>query len=66
MFPALLCPSSGARDNNVDYHIGRFVLGCCRLEDGCVKPGKVSGLKALACSPNETTNVVINITVMSS
>ena len=24
---ALLCPSSGARDYNVDYHIGRFVLG---------------------------------------
>ena len=23
----LLCPSSGARDYNVDYHIGRFVLG---------------------------------------
>ena len=27
MFPALLCPSSGARDSNVDYHIGRFDLG---------------------------------------
>jgi len=27
MFRALLCPSSGARDCNVDYHIGRFVLG---------------------------------------
>ena len=27
MFQALLCPSSGARDCNVDYHIGRFVLG---------------------------------------
>jgi len=26
MFRALLCPSSGARDYNVDYHIGRFVL----------------------------------------
>jgi len=26
-FRALLCPSSGARDYNVDYHIGRFVLG---------------------------------------
>ena len=22
-----LCQSSGARDYNVDYHIGRFVLG---------------------------------------
>ena len=27
MFRALLCPSSGARDYNVDYHIGRSVLG---------------------------------------
>jgi len=27
MFRALLCPSSGARDCNVDYHIGRLVLG---------------------------------------
>jgi len=27
MFRVLLCPSSGARDCNVDYHIGCFVLG---------------------------------------
>jgi len=27
MFRALLCPSSGARDYNVDYRIGHFVLG---------------------------------------
>jgi len=27
MFRALLCQSSGAHDCNVDYHIGRFVLG---------------------------------------
>jgi len=27
MFPALLRPSSGARDYDVDYHIGRFGLG---------------------------------------
>ena len=27
MFRALLCPSSGARDCDVDYHIGRFDLG---------------------------------------
>ena len=27
MFRASLCPSSGARDYNVDYHVGRFVLG---------------------------------------
>jgi len=27
MFRALLRPSSGTRDYDVDYHIGRFVLG---------------------------------------
>jgi len=27
MFRALLCPSSGARDYDVAYHFGRFVLG---------------------------------------
>jgi hypothetical protein len=27
MFQALLCPSSGAHDYDVDYHIGRFILG---------------------------------------
>ena len=27
MFRALLCPSSGARDYNIDYHIGYFILG---------------------------------------
>jgi len=40
MFRALLCPSLGARDYDVDYHIGRFVLdllvgwrlGAVRLE----------------------------------
>jgi len=26
MFRALLCPSSGPNDYDVDYHIGRFVL----------------------------------------
>ena len=27
MFRALLCPSSGAHDYNVDYHIGRIIFG---------------------------------------
>jgi len=27
MFQALLCPSSGARDYDVVYHVGRIVLG---------------------------------------
>jgi len=41
MFRALLCPSSGASDYNVDYHIGRFVLG---LHD----------CRAVACTPDTT------------
>ena len=32
MFRALLCPSSGARDYNVDYHIDCFVLGLLQVE----------------------------------
>jgi len=35
MFRVLLCPSSGARDYNNDYHNGHFVLICCRLEVRC-------------------------------
>ena len=35
MFRALLCSSSGARDCDIDYHIGRFVLGLLRLEVRC-------------------------------
>jgi len=27
MIRALLCPTPGARDYDVDYHIGRIVLG---------------------------------------
>jgi len=27
MFRAFVCPSSGARDYDVDYHTGRIVLG---------------------------------------
>ena len=27
MFRALLCPSSGAHDYNINYHIGGLVLG---------------------------------------
>ena len=33
MFWALLCPSSEARDYNVDYHIGRFVFGLLYVGD---------------------------------
>ena len=42
MFRALLCPSSEARDYDVDYHIGRFVLGLLSVE------GKVAGSSTCA------------------
>ena len=32
MFRTLLCPSSGARDYVVVYHIGRVVLGLLYVE----------------------------------
>jgi len=32
MFRALPCPSSGARDYDVDHHIGRFFLGLLYVE----------------------------------
>jgi len=32
MFRALLYPSLGARDYNIDYHIGRFFLGLLYVE----------------------------------
>ena len=52
MFRTLLCPSSGARDYDVDYHIGRIVLGLLYVE------GKVqlswSGVRVagLSLTPN--------------
>ena len=49
MFRALLCPSSGARYCNVDYHGGRFVLGlllCFSLQ-----PGNYSKLTAPNLQP---------------
>jgi len=81
MFRALLCPSSGARDYDVDYHIDRFILGL--LYVGVWVRLGWSGVRSAACSPdttpakphlnsniqqtkNETTNVVINITVARS
>ena len=44
MFRARLCPSAGARDYNVDYHIGRFVLGLLY----------VGGKVRVGCSPDST------------
>jgi len=41
MFRALLCPSSGTRDYDVVYHIGRFVLSLL-LVGGKVRLGWIS------------------------
>ena len=46
MFRALLCPSSGAHDYNVDYRIGRWVAVGWKLGAG--------RLEAIACSPDTT------------
>jgi len=47
MFRALLCPSSEARDYDVDYHIGRVVLGLLYV-GGCLilQPGHHSSQPA--------------------
>ena len=51
MFRALPCPSSGARDYKVDYHIGRFVLGLLYV-GGWVRLGwSMSGLQAKVVVP---------------
>ena len=39
MFQAPLCPSSGAHDNSVGYHIGRLVLEL--LLDGSLSAGRM-------------------------
>jgi len=51
MFQALLCPSSGARDYDVVYHIGCVVLGLLyvggEVQSGWIlDTGVVSGLQA--------------------
>ena len=43
MFQASLCPSSGARNYDVDYHAGRFVLGLLYV-GGYLQPGHYSSL----------------------
>jgi len=45
MFWALLCPSAGAHNYDVDYHIGRFVLGLLYV-GGYLQPGHYSSLTA--------------------
>jgi len=55
MFRALLCPSSGARDYDVDYHIGRF--GYAGVVSG-LQPGYYSSLTApnLQATANQERN----------
>jgi hypothetical protein len=72
MFQALLCPSSGARDYDVVYHIGRFVLGLLYV-GGKVQLGwssvRVEGSSTAVFEPstkNDTTSVVINSIVAIS
>ena len=52
MFHELLCPSSGAHDYDVVYHIGRVVLGLLYV-GGEVQLGW-SSVRALACSLDTT------------
>jgi len=69
MFRALICPSSGAHDYNVDYHIGRLVLGLLcvgRTYIPDTTPANPHLTSNLQQTKNETTNVVINIIVVSS
>ena len=70
MFRALLCPSSVARDYNVDYHIGRFGLGLSAGRALACSPDTTPAYPHLICNQqqtkNKTTNVVIHIIVVSS
>jgi len=78
MFQALLRPSSGARDYDVVYHTGRFVLGllyvggwvrlgwsiaACNPDTTPAQPHPTSNIEQ---TKNETISVVNNIIVASS
>jgi len=52
MFRALLCPSSGACDYDVDYHIGLIVLGLLYV-GGKAQLGW-SSVRAAGCNPDTT------------
>ena len=58
MFRALLCPSSGARDYNVDYHVGLFVLGFFQPAACSLQPRHYSNLTApnLQTTANQERN----------
>ena len=49
MFRVLLCPSLGARDYNVDYHIGRW--SSVRGAGYSLQPGHYSSLTAPKLQP---------------
>ena len=55
MFRALICPSSGARDYDVVYHIGRVVLGLLYV-GGAVRVGWSS---VRVAGSSTTTQVVL-------
>ena len=61
MFQALLCPSSGAHDYNIDYHDSRALA--CSPDTTAAYPHLTSNLQQ---TKNETTSVAINIMVVSS
>ena len=70
MFRALLCPSSGARDYDVVYHIGRVVLGLLYV-GGELQSGwssvRVAGSGTVILQTNaRPTSVVNSITVANS
>ena len=46
MFRALLCPSSGAQNCSVDYHMGRPFLGLLLVAGYNLHPGHLSSLPA--------------------
>jgi len=52
MFRVLLCPSSGTRDYDIVYHIGRVVLGLLYV-GGEVWLGW-SSVRGAGCSPDTT------------
>ena len=60
MFQALLCPSSGARDYDVDYHSHAWA------SNPDTTPTELHLTSNIQQTKNETTNVVINIIVESS
>jgi len=70
MFRALLCPSSGARDYDVVYHIGRVVLGLLyvgrELQLGWSSVRVAGSSTVIQQTKNDMTSVVNNIIVANS